>query len=112
MESDTVGAAAANPDEFTDVHQADVEQVERGEILDAAGTPVEPERISVQELINRMGAAANQFGNQSKTRLVLINAARALVELTHRLDAAEQEIERRNEEERPSPLIVLPGSTV
>lgn len=101
-------------EEPTDVHQCDVEQVDHGAIPEDEKDPVklvEPERISVQELINRMGVQANKFGAASRTRLVLINAARALVELTTRLDAAEREIERRNDEEKPR-IITLPGGAV
>lgn len=68
------------------------------------------EQISVQELVNRCIAQASNFGPKSKTRLVLFNAARAITELTVRLDAAMQENEQlKNPKAGKSGLVILPS---
>lgn len=69
-----------------------------------------PEIISVQELINRMIVQANKFGNNSSTKLLLYNAARAIAELTTRLDAATQELKKLQPEPAKSSLIILPSA--
>ena len=65
------------------------------------------ENITVDELINRMKAQAQHFSQKSQTRLVLANAARALVEMAIRLDAAERLIKEKGLDV-PS-IILLPG---
>lgn len=73
-----------------------------------ADVPQEPEQITIQELLQRMHAQADHFSPQSQTRLVMANAARALVSLTCRLDAAERLIQDHGLD-KPK-IVLLPGS--
>ena len=53
-----------------------------------------PVIMTVQDLIDRCVNQAEKFGKQSKTRLLLYNAARALAELATRLNYAEQQLNK------------------
>ena len=78
----------------TDTYQADVyTDVKPEEIAVVDDHPV---IITVQDLIDRCVAHADKFGENSATRLILYNAARALAELAMRLDTATKQLESRS----------------
>ena len=70
---------------------------------------VQPEIISVQEMINRMICQADKFGKNSSTKLILYNAARAISELTVRLDATNKELAELKKPAKSS-LVILPSA--
>lgn len=68
---------------------------------------VAEERISVQELVNRCVAAADNPDTSKGNRLLLINVIRALVELVTRLGAAEDQL--ASMEKPKSNLVFMPS---
>lgn len=67
------------------------------------------EVVTMQELVNRCVAQAHKFGEQSHTRILLLNVARAIVELTVSLDGANQKIASYEAAQQRSKLVLLPG---
>jgi hypothetical protein len=64
------------------------------------------EIITIAELINRIKVFHNTLAEADTNRILLGNAAAAIVQLSQRLHTAESELEKYR---KPSNLIVLPS---